>query len=252
MATKAKRTEAGEVAGPREGRRGGRGGIRRATRAEALAIIFATAIRDDEGFRHGALGKPRMGKTFHLKDVVWQAVDQGIADVALIHDCKRQEVQYDGVAFGSAAEFRGFAPDQEPFAVFHGEVEACSVDDVAALGLMLGRGGVSNVVLIDELYHGIKGRQAFEGRAFARILREGSSQRVSSAWTTQIPQALPTEPIDLTETISLFCMSGRSRNYIVDSRGLPGEAADIMSRLERGEFILSTDDDWDRTVYGPT
>src|SRR5262252_7368288 len=115
-------------------------GTRRGTRAEALDKIFETAERDGEGFRHGALGMPRTGKTYHLKNVVAQAMDRGLADLALIHDCKRLDVQYDGNVRADEADLaiRPLGPDDEPIVVFHGKPEEsirCSVEEVAALGL---------------------------------------------------------------------------------------------------------------------
>lgn len=231
---------------------------RRGTRADALEIIFATAVEEKEGFRTGALGAPRFGKTYHLKEVADEAVARGLCELELIHDCKRLDVQYEGVVRADVTDLAAhpLAPDDTPVIVFHGNpainVKA-SVEDVAELGLRLGRGGTSCLVLVDELYHGLKGGQTWSGPSFAEIMREGSSQRVSSAWTTQIPQALPREPMDCSETIAIFHLAGRSLSYAVDKLGLPPEAAPVIKNLQRGEFVLWTAfEDWDGVIYGPT
>jgi hypothetical protein len=264
MGTQAKKRKLADVATPRTPESSNGRVVKRGTREQAIEIIFRTAIEDEEGFRHGVLGKPRMGKTFHLKDVVNRSVEQGLAEIAYIHDCKKQEVQYDGKVFASVEEFkaRGLEPGDPPFVIFHARPTELTVDSVAKLALDTARGGDDEgtgdgegmpvVVLPDELYHGLKSRQTWQGPNFGIVLREGSSQRVSSAWTTQIPQALPTESLDLTETFAVFKLSGRSLRYVMDNMSFPDEAADVIRRLERGEFVLDTGDDWDWTVYGPT
>jgi len=241
--------------------------VPRGTRAEALDLIFQTAEEDGEGFRHGALGAPRYGKTYHLIEVAREALNRGIADLLLIHDCKRLEVQYtdwgpDSVRIDRADLESGRGPlaeDDPPVLVFHGQPELgrkCAVEEVAALGLEQGRSGTGTLVLVDELYQGMKARQTWAGPSFAECLREGSSQRVSTAWTTQIPQSLPTEAMDLTETIAVFRLKRRSLRYArkmleLDQDEEGARAVEIIGALGRGEFILITDDGWNGIVYGP-
>jgi hypothetical protein len=258
MAKTAKRPQPAELAEPRTRRDGAVPG-RHGTRAEALELIFETAIRDGEGFRHGALGAPRFGKTYHMEEVVAESLDRGIAELVLIHDCKRLEVQYDDYPEGVRADCadltgRPLGDEDEPVIVFHGDPTnnvKCRVEEVAALGLQQGRQGTATVVMIDELYHAMKARQTWTGPSFAECLREGSSQRVSTGWTTQIPQALPTEALDLTETIAIFKLKRRSLRYVVQMMELEPEAEKVIGRLERGEFILITDDGWNGVIYGP-
>lgn len=264
MATDKKRPEVDQlVESPARGGRA-RAATTRGTRAEALEIIFETAIRDKEGFRHGVLGKPRVGKTYHLQDVVEGARDLSIAELTLIHDCKRLDVQYDGLVRADRNDLalHPLAPDDDPRVVFHGRPELnikCSVDSVALLALEQGRQGTSVHLLVDELYHALQSRQTWLGpesgegtSAMGEVLREGSSQRVSSSWTTQFPAALPTECLDMTETIAIFRLSGRSLRYIAKMLELSPAAVEAIRRLGRGEFILATDDDWNGVIYGPT
>lgn len=229
--------------------------IRRGTRAQALEIIFRTALEENEGFRHGVLGKPRQGKTYHMQEVVERAIELGIADWGLVHDVKKPEPQYAGAVRASVADFklRPLRGPDGPVAVFHAnEWEPKeTVENVSLCALEMGRHREKTVVVIDELYQGLKSRMTWAGPSYGEILREGSSKGISSAWTTQIPQALPTDALDLSETMALFAMLGRSRSYAADAYELPREGAAALKSLQRGEFLLATGDDWDRTIYGP-
>jgi hypothetical protein len=235
-----------------------RGSTPRGTRAEALEIIFASAVRDGEGFRHGALGAPRFGKTFHVRDVVDEALERGIVDVAFVHDVKKREVQYEGIVRADPADLRARPPadDDPPVVVFHprpGDVAIVSLEDVAALGWQTARAGTRTVVVPDELYAGLKSRQTWDGATTGKVFREGSSQGLSICWTTQIPQSLPTETCDLSETVALFHLEGRSASYATDIFRLPAEAEALLSQLGRGEFLLfSSYQRWDGKIYGPT
>lgn len=235
-----------------------RAGPERGTRAEALTLIFESAVRDGEGFRHGVLGSPRYGKTYHLQNVIEQAVASGVVDIALIHDAKRAEPQYVGCVRESLQDLLDWppGPDDSRVIVLHPlpttPEPRVSVEDTAALGLALAAGGQRVAVLADELYHGMRGRQTWSGSSFPRILREGSSQGVSSGWTTQIPQSLPTEACDLSETMALFNLQGRSASYAVETFRLPPDAERILGQLGRGEFILVTSAaGWNGRIYGP-
>lgn len=229
----------------------------RGTRAEALALIFESAVEMGEGFRTGALGIPRYGKTYHVEEIVEAAHERGIVDVTLIHDTKKTDPQYDGVVRHCRADLRGRPPGEHdpPVIVFHqapGSAELPSAEEVSQQGWEIVRAGTPTLVVQDELYAALKSRQTWEGPSTGRIFREGSSQRLSIAWTTQVPQCLPTEAIDLSETVALFHLEGRSASYAVDAFRLPPEAAALLSRLERGEFLLfSAFRGWDGKIYGP-
>jgi len=257
LADPPEREEVAQVVPPAEKRLGGAPASGRGTRAQALEIIFASATELDEGFRTSALGTPRYGKTYHLQEVAEEALTRGLVEVVFIHDTKRADVQYRGAVRRNVADLvaRPLRPNEPPIVVFHPDpatAEKCTVEEIAALGLRHGRNGGSVLVLADELYKGLKGRQTWEGRSFAEALREGSSIRVSSAFTTQVPQSLPTEALDLTETTAVFMLQGRSLSYAIDTFRLPPEAADVIKNLQRGEFILVTNvGDWDGVIYGP-
>lgn len=262
MAKRAQRPEQPAVP-PAKKHPAARSGPPRGTRAEALDLIFETAQRDKEGVRTGALGMPRVGKTHHLKEVVDQAHERGIVQVSLIHDVKRAEAQYEGLVRSSPADLTARPPGENDSAtiVFHpgaGALEVVSVEEVAQFGRKLGRQGTPTLVLVDELYAALKGRQTWDTdpgqkqSTTAWLFREGSSQGISIAWTTQVPQSLPTEAIDLTETVAIFHLEGRSASYATEAFRLPPEAVVLLSKLERGEFLLfSAHRGWDGKIYGP-
>jgi hypothetical protein len=232
-------------------------GSGRGTRAQALDVIFASAVELGEGFRHGALGIPRYGKTYHVQEVVSEALTRGIVDVALVHDVKKADAQYEGMVRVDPADLHARPPGEadEAVVVFHPAADSeriVSLEEVSQLGFTFARAGTKTLVVADELYAGLKSRQTWDGPTTARIFREGSSQCLSIAWTTQIPQSMPTEVTDLSETVALFHLEGRSASYAAETFRLPPEAVALLSRLERGEFLLfSTYAGWDGVVYGP-
>jgi hypothetical protein len=262
MAKRAQRPEQPQLPPPKK-HPATRSGPPRGTRAEALDLIFETAERDGEGFRTGALGMPRVGKTHHLKEVVDEAYSRGIVQLVLIHDVKKRDVQYEGLIRSSPDDLRGRPPSESDPAVivFHPggqDLDVVSVDGVAQFGRQLGRTGTPVLVLVDELYAALKGRQTWDTEpgqkqsTTAWLFREGSSQGISVAWTTQVPQSLPTEAIDLSETVALFHLEGRSASYAADAFRLPPEAVALLSKLDRGEFLLfSAHRGWDGKIYGP-
>jgi hypothetical protein len=264
MAKKTSRPE--QPALPPASKHPARAHVARGTRAEALDLIFASAVELGEGFRHGALGIPRYGKTYHLQEVVDQALERGICDVVFVHDVKKREVQYEGLVRADPADLRARPPEETdpPVVVFHppaGAIEVVTLDSVSQLGWETVAAGTKTVLVADEVYAGLKSRQTWEdpedpsrkGKSnTSRIFREGSSQGFSIGWTTQIPQSMPTEITDLSETIALFHLEGRSASYAADTFRLPPEAVQLLSRLERGEFLLfSVFAGWDGKVYGP-
>jgi hypothetical protein len=204
----------------------------------------------------GALGIPRVGKTYHLQEVVEAVIERGIADFALIHDVKKKgEPQYKGTVRHSVEDLRarGLTERDAPVIVFNPRPgERIPAESVASLALDLSARGQKTLVLGDELYHALKGRQAWAGEHWPLLFREGSSQGISTGWSTQVPQTLATEAIDLTQTVALFHLEGRSAGYAVDAFRLPPDAEALLSRLQRGEFILfSAHHGFDGKIYGP-
>lgn len=225
----------------------------RGTRAQALDLIFATAVDLGEGMRTGALGAPRFGKTYHLQEIVAEAIARGHVRLALIHDNKRPEAQYRGIVTPRTDLVPPLPPGERAI-VFHGgpNYPMPEVEPIALRALALGRQRVACLLLVDELYQALKSGQHWKGPSFGEAVREGSSKLVSTAWTTQAPQCLPRECQDMTETIAIFQLQGRSLSYTIEMLRLPREAASVIPRLQRGEFVLWTNTaGCDLTIYGP-
>lgn len=243
----------------RPGRRGGSSSAApaRGTRAQALEKIFETAEKQGEGFRTGALGLPRHGKTFHLQDVTEQAVARGICRWAFIHDTKKLEAQYQGTIRENVEELfvRPLEDNDSPIVVFHPNLQTVhrpEVEDVAQLALTtFGRRGESCLLVVDELSKALKGPQTWESKTTGEIIREGSSQNVSIAVTGQDPQSFPREAIAMLETYALFRLAGRLASYTAKAFELPPQAEQILQQLQVGEFLLVTLEGCDGRIYGP-
>ena len=236
--------------------------LSRGTRAQALYLIFATAIRDGEGFRTGALGAPRFGKTFHLQEVIRKALALGICDRVFIHDVKKPEIQYEGATAASAAMWAENIEDYqtEDVVVFHATYPEIrpSVQSVCEVAQAVAAEGQSALVVVDELYKATNGSRFWlkpddgQPALIGEFLREGSSRRISTAWTTQIPQSVPIEALNLSETCALFHLEGLSANYAQEAYRLDNDAAAALATLARGEFLLfDTNAAWNRTIFGP-
>jgi hypothetical protein len=232
-------------------RAGGLPQIRRAHGDAAIEIILEPTIVDGEGSRHLWLGRTRMGKTFANKRLVEAVLTRGYADLSLIHDVKLPTPQYEGCIRESAAAFRAQPPGAADSAhvVFRGTIPP-KVDDVAAVALELARAGLRVALTVDELAKATTaGGREWEAPHMRAALSEGGALRLSVFATTQIPQRLPTEALDLQGTIGIFAMDGRSLRYLERMDILP-EAHAVIPQLQRGEFVLwKNGEDWDHTVY---
>lgn len=238
------------------------GALRRGTRAQALEIIFADAIADAEGFTFGCVGAPRYGKTHLLKEVLDQARTKGIVERAFIHDTKKPGVpQYDGAICSGVEQFvaDGGRFDAELVVVFNGSdfLAQPSVQDVCDVALASKQEGFAVAVVADEVYKATNGYGQFlippEGEAlFPLFLREGTSQRISTLWTTQIPQELPTACKVLTRCVAQFHLESLAADAATEKFRLDKDGPAVLRSLQRGEFVLFCQGrEWDRTIYGP-
>jgi hypothetical protein len=243
-------------------------GIRRGTYAEGIALILDqdTAISGG-GASVGCLGAPQYGKTTLLVRVLAEMRARGICDLTLIHDVKRAGApQYDGVACVSAEEYARQAErfgDAETV-VFNSPDWLCAptlqeVCEVAAAGKLE---GYRPAVVADEV---LKGTDEFRNWLryqvewspqpqawFPKFQREGTSQGISTLWTTQIPQELPTTCRVLTAAVALFHLEGLSADAAEETFRLGAEGRDVLENLKRGEFVVYCQNRrWNRTIFGP-
>src|SRR6185503_14736333 len=129
-------------------------------------------------------------------------------------------------------------------------------DGVATLaGEYASIAGIRTVVVVDEIYDAMKARQTFsagtEGPT-SELFRKGRSRGISIVAATQVPQTLPTDVLDLADTIAIGRLKRRSLLYAAKQWELEPEMVEAIRRLQRGEFVLLDDSsEWDRTIYGP-
>lgn len=244
LATAAPREKPSGLSAPKE--------IRRPA-AQALAQVGGEALARGWGWRHVALGASGSGKTFWLNRLMGHVAPS--VGLVLIHDAKDPVPQYGGTVRARLSDL-ATQPPETNIVVIHAREPQHTPDDVAAAGLLLARECEQpTVVLIDEIYDALSGRQAFQSGTtgpLSEILRKGRSRGVSLACSTQIPQTLPTEILDLCDVLALFRMDARSLAYVDRTENLDPAAAAVVPRLAVGECILlRRGHDWDRTIYGP-
>lgn len=238
--------------------------IKRAPREVAERLIFEVAIEDREGTSTGALGACRYGKTTHLDRLIRLGIERGVFRSAVIHDVKKEAVQFAGEVCPSI-DFWLEHPEvfeQSQRIVFHAGAwdPKPTIQDVAEVAQAIGQ--IEPVACVaDEVFKGTNGRMdwlkgpkledgSYAPALFPEFLREGPSKRISPLWATQIPQQLPTECRVLSRTVALFHLEGLSAEAALDNFRLGQGAKEVLCRLNRGEFLLFyADHDWDRTIY---
>jgi hypothetical protein len=260
MATAPQRSKPGRPPAPDARASGigcGCGDFERGTRAEALEKIFETAIAQGEGYRTGALGIPRHGKTWHLQDVTEQAIARQVCSWAFVHDTKKMMAQYKGTLRENVQDLRArpLEDSDSPIVVFHPELHTVhrpEVEEIAELALnTFGRKGESCVLVVDELSKALKSPQTWASPTTGEIIREGSSQNVSIALTGQDPQSFPREAFAMLETYSFFRLAGRLATYAADNFSLPDRVTAHLPHLKVGEFFLYSLEGCDGRIYGP-
>lgn len=231
-------------------------------------MLDLDTVADGGGAAIGACGAPQYGKTTLLKRVLDAMRAQGICQAVVIHDVKKAGIpQYEGAPCASLAEFMGSgdAYATESTIVFNGPDwrNPIPLQDVCEVGIAVHEGGTRVAVVADEIFKGTNGRGDFlkgpkgennvEAPAlFPLLMREGTSQGISTLWTTQIPQQLPTECKVLTQSVALFHLENLSADAACDKFRLDEHGRDVLESLQRGEFVIyRTGRNWDRTIYGP-
>ncbi len=241
--------------------------LARKKHAQALELVFAEAIAEHEGTVAGAVGIPRFGKTYWLKEVLARGFELGIWQAAFIHDIKKIEPQYDGKVASSAEDWlrRSSEFEGESRTVFHHPKwdEKPSLQDACAVGRVVAEEGMPIVVVADEVFNGTDGYRGWlpgppdengkpEPALYPWMMREGTSQCISTLWTTQIPQELPTQPRVLSSSVALFHLEGRAAEAACDHFRIAGDGVSLLKSLRKGEFVLFVRNrEWDQTIYEP-
>jgi hypothetical protein len=235
--------------------------------AQALELVFAEALAEDEGLVAGAVGVPRFGKTYWLNEVLAHGFAVSTWRQAFIHDVKKRVPQYEGAVAANAADWiaRWDAFKGQARTVFHSAQwdEKPSLQDVCAVARVVAEEDIPLVVVADEIYNGTDGYRNWlpgppdengkpEPALCPWMMREGTSQRISTLWTTQIPQELPTQARTLSSSVAMFHLEGLAADAGCEHFRLEGDGPAILKSLRKGEFVLFLRNrEWNRVVYEP-
>ena len=240
--------------------------LARAPQSRAIELMLEESIRESMGFCVGAVGIPTYGKTYLMQKLLARSYEQGLWEIALIHDVKKAVPQYEGAPCASASAFleNAEAYENETSIVFHAATwdQKPPLQDVCEVGRAIAEGGKRIVVAADEVYKGTNGHQDWlkgppvdgvpQPALYPLFMREGTSQYISTPWTTQIPQQLPVECQSLSTAVAQFHLENLAADAATDKFRLDKDGPRVLRALQRGEFVLYLQGrDWDRTIYGP-
>jgi len=243
MATEAKRPKEQSVVQPKKG-----------TRDAALELIFQP-LEHGDGFRHGALGAPGYGKTFHMNVVVDQALRRGLVDVVLTHDVKGRDPEFSGHSYINVAATTPAELEQHRHVIYRGDVRNdvdCPADDVALLGKrLLQRGDLRVLLNIGELDNCLTdGGRSWEAPTVRWFSSQGRKLRGCLTWTNQQPKRCPDEIFDQSTTIAFLHLDARSSNYLGNTLLLDPQMVAVLPMLARGEFVLWVPGlEWNGLIY---
>lgn len=227
------------------------------TRAEALGLIFTPMLARGEGFRHGAIGAPGYGKTFHVREVLQAALERDVTDLVLTHDTKGREPEFSGVLTVRTTDKWQSRPELEPrrHVVFRGDVQrdvVCPPEDVALLGKRLAQqAGLRLLLNIGELDTCLTdGGRSWTAPTVRWFSAQGRQLGASLTWTAQQPKRCPDEIFDHSTTIAFLHLDRRSANYLSGTLLLDTDLVDVLPQLAIGEFTLWCPGlEWNHRVY---
>jgi hypothetical protein len=233
--------------------------IERRPQAAAIAKLLAGAAKTGEGRRILVFGATRQGKTTFTKRLVAAMLDQGAASYLLIHDQKYpQRAQYDGAQATTVEQVRELVAAGNHVIVCRPPL---TVEDCAQVVRDLVEGDIPAVLLIDETIPALKVNEdtaepmnrVWMGPTPIWLLLQGGGLGGSVVMLNNLPLQVPTSMLDSASDVVCFNVGGRSLNALVDQRTVTREAAEkVIPRMQPGELLLfSSDQDWDRTIYGP-
>ena len=240
---------------------GGRGQSAASAPLSARGVLpkITKSIERGDGWRHGWLGLPGRGKSHAAIATVNWLLETNVADCVLVLDDKGRHPQYDGTFRLNVAQLRVHPPehDENPgIIVFRGigarvpasptELVGCTAEEIAAYAWELSLNPTEPVVVvvIDELLRAVKpGSFHWQGEALRRSFADGRGVGLSVMWTTQLLSRCPTEVTDLTETIGIFQLAGRSLDYAAERLKMPAHLLAVVEGLPHGHFII-----WDLEV----
>lgn len=228
------------------------------TRDEALELILRPITKRREGLRHGALGAPGYGKTFHMRALVDELLERDLVDLVVTHDTKGAEPEFEARQLVDVAAFDGSTPEQleqSRHVSFRGDPRAgvdCPAEDVAQLGRRLLVQSELRVALnIGELDQCLtEGGRSWQAPTVRWFSSQGRKIHGSLIWTTQQPKRTPDEVFDQSTTVALYHLDRRAANYLSQTLLLDEDMVAVLPALPIGDFVLWVPGlEWDRKVY---
>lgn len=228
-------------------------------RREPAAVAWrklAAPLRERplQGIRVGALGVSGKGKTTGMASFLAYLEAERLIDVFVIHDVKLPEPQYAGTVAHEAdmilAPPEGQAYPMRVVLRRSGINHVPDLERAARVVVQASFAGVPSMLLVDEFKRALSpaGRE-FTAPTVREILSEGRALGASLLWTTQIPQRVPTEGYDMSQ-ITLYGQGPKSVTYLQGQSVIDERAAEVVSGLATGEFIIaSSEEEWDGVIY---
>jgi hypothetical protein len=211
-------------------------------------------LRGRKGIRvlfYGITGK---GKTHGIADLLEYILDEGLAELVLIHDVKLPEVQYAGAVIHEATAIYTAegAPEEYPAVRVLRKRDLDhmpSVETGARVTLESGYKDISTIFVIDEFQRALTDGGKFESQSTRRIFCEGLGMHASVIAGKQLPQYTPTEAT-AQSTVVYFGLNSEGANFLLDEKKVSKEMWEIITALTVTQFlVVPQEGDWDGEVY---
>lgn len=228
-----------------------RAGLPRRGGKAALELITGS-LAEGDGYRHAWIGLTGVGKTFAAEKMLREP-----GRLVLVHDDSKRVPQFNWLRYYSSPDAFKAAPAVETDALsavgFRGDVyagERCEVEDVAAFGMELARGGNHITVYIDELSRAVEGERTLRSPSMLAGFEVGRQMAQSWVYSTLHPRRVPDTLWTLTSSVGFFRLEQKVLNYLDRVLCLDDEMLATIAKLERGDFVLHRPGlEWDRTIY---
>ena len=228
---------------------------------QAIAWITEPLLKN-EAIAHGWLGDRGKGKSVANKILIEYLLQANLVGLAFTMDDKTARgTIFKGAMRSNVAHYMNNYEGCGKHVIFRGTALKRDSNDVVRPGErgqlawdVVRAQDIQVLVNIDELSDATPG----QGQAWlkgsdplAQIFRKGRGAGISIVWTTQLPQTLPLEAFGLSETMGIFRLDGREVDYLVRKHVLTDDVADVIPRLETGQWILYRKGrgGWDGNIY---
>lgn len=215
---------------------------------------IAEPLRERKGIRvlfYGITGK---GKTHGIADLLDFIIDDGLAELVLIHDVKLPEKQYAGDVIHEAHVVKTLegAPESYPAVrvLRKRNIDHMpSVEGAARVTLESGYADVSTILVVDEFQRALTDGGKFESPSVRRIFCEGLGMHASIIASKQLPQYTPTEATGQS-TVVYFGLNSEGVNFLLDEKKVSKDMYEVIRGLAVRQFVfVPQEGDWDGNVY---